>query len=363
MKPRSRFGVALGIGATLTMFASPRETCASVRTLTPTGCNPVHWAQTCVFVTVDSLASADVPLVDLERIAERAVGSWAKAPGSFLNLEYAPAAGPRDVAVDGWQTIVFRTDSWCRPATATDPEICYDALANAVTTITYVHDASNPAKDGSILDADIELNAVNAAFYDADSGPVPAAGPRRPTDLWNTLTHELGHLQGLDHTCRSRSDSMPSCARDDVGEPVALCDDVEADHAEPALARAYASTMYPVSRPHDTNKRTPEADDVAAIVSLYPATRDPGACAYPTGNVQTASETSTTSSELAPNAAGCNAAGNAADAWLAGFWLVGLVCVRRRALRQPGHAASHEVEEVPLRELQVEHVQSELIGA
>ncbi len=326
MKP----SLLLGLAAALAVFSSARETCAAVRTLTPGGCNPVHWAQTCVFVTVDSRASADVPLRDFQRIAQQAVDSWATLPGSFLSLEYTPAVAPRDVAVDGWQTIVFRSEAWCRPATATDPEICYDASANALTTITYVRDPSDPSNDGRILDADIELNAVNAAFYDADTERIPAAGKRRPTDLWNTLTHELGHLQGLDHTCRGRGDSMPSCARDDASNPVALCEDVEAGHdSDPRLNAIYTSTMYPVSRPRDTNKRTPEADDRAGIAALYPESKDPNTCAYPTGQVQTTSAAATTRPQLTVKAMGCNAASDAGDAWLLGLAVGGLVLARR----------------------------------
>lgn len=326
----SRFGSVLGLVAAVAVFSSPRETCAAVRTLTPGGCNPVHWAQTCVFVTTDGVASG---LFDLESATQHAVAAWAAPGESFLSLEYVPAAGPREAGVDGWQTITVRADRWCRPATATEPEICYDASANAITTLTYVHDASDPSRDGRILDADIELNAVNAAFYDADVAAAPRDG-RRPTDLRNTLTHELGHLQGLDHTCRGRDGSMPACARDEAGETVALCDDVEERHAtREALAVLHDATMYPVSRPSETQKRTPEADDFAGIVGLYPAEADPNVCALPVADVETLGGTSATPpvATVPPNVAGCNAAGRTDDAWVVGFALLGLL--RRRSVQ------------------------------
>ena len=53
---------------------------------------------------------------------------------------------------------------------------------------------------GRILDADVEMNNFNFAFTVDGTAPATAAG-RPVADVQNTLTHELGHLLGLDHTC------------------------------------------------------------------------------------------------------------------------------------------------------------------
>ena len=63
------------------------------------------------------------------------------------------------------------------------------AAAAAITTVTYINKPTDATADGRIIDADIELNAVNNYFYNADQA-APNTGQRKATDLWNTLTHE-----------------------------------------------------------------------------------------------------------------------------------------------------------------------------
>jgi hypothetical protein len=253
------------------------------------GCNPLRWAQTCVYVTADSEGVADMPLADVERIAGQAIQGWRGRTdtSTFLRMSLVPASGPREVATDGWQVIKFRSTTWCRPADTTTPEVCYDASATALTTVSYVSDPSDPANDGRILDADIELNAVDNYFYDADANPSPDPGTRKPLDLWNTLAHELGHVQGLDHPCRGRSATeLPSCARDGAAQTIPSCDDVEAGKDnDPRMAAVFATTMYPSTTAGETEKRAPKDDDVAGIVSAYPVSMDPRVCALPTGQL------------------------------------------------------------------------------
>lgn len=335
MRPLALRLLGLSVGVSALLCAS--DASAYVHTVTPHGCHPVHWAMPCVFVAADATGLGDLTPATVERIVQSALGSWQTDPRGGLSLEYVPpGSGAFDGRVadprDGWQTITFRTEAWCRPADASGPALCYDAAANALTTITYVRDEDDPENDGRILDADIELNAVNAHFYDADAETRPVHDPeRRPTDLWNTLTHELGHLQGLDHTCRGRSGSMPACARDDHAAPVALCADVESDHAvDSAMAAIYASTMYPSSKAAETSKRTPEADDLDAVASLYPSLGHAAACGVPTAVVATDEAVAPV---VTASALGCTTGASrpSADAsgWL--FGLLAFVCVRRWA--------------------------------
>jgi hypothetical protein len=133
--------------------------------------------------------------------------------------------------------------------------------------------------DGRIIDADIELNAVDNHFYDASTEP-PPPGARRPLDLWNTLSHELGHLQGLDHTCRNGpGDGMPACTVDDQGGEIVSCDTVEQGQTtSPSLAAIFATTMYPTSTAGDVEKRMPKDDDVRGVAAVYPASAAATAC-------------------------------------------------------------------------------------
>jgi hypothetical protein len=226
-----------------------------------------------------------MPLSDIERIASEAIAGWQDrtCPHSALELTYAAATGPREVGPDGIQVIKFRSETWCRPAEQPGEEpICYDPSAAALTTLTYRTD------DGSILDADIELNAVDNQFYDADSEP-PPSGPRRPLDLWNTLAHELGHLQGLDHTCRNGpADGMPACTRDDQGDAVVQCSAVDNGRGQDQTLEAiFMTTMYPSTAPGEVHKRAPKEDDVRGVDAIYPKGKtpshgDPRVCSPPT---------------------------------------------------------------------------------
>jgi uncharacterized protein (TIGR03382 family) len=116
----------------------------------------------------------------------------------------------------------------------------------AVTTTTY-----NRAT-GEILDADIELNDWNGQMGAAASGnyftcanPGPGTPECNPpgyggsnciwTDLVNTLTHEIGHFVGLDHS------------QDDPN-----------------------ATMAASAEPGEFKKRTLEPDDVDGLCAMYP---------------------------------------------------------------------------------------------
>lgn len=97
----------------------------------------------------------------------------------------------------------------------------YDSNGLALTTITY------DDKTGKIYDADIELNGVNYRF------DVVEETPSSYSDIQNTLTHEIGHLIGLDHSY----------------DP--------------------SSVMYPTSRAGETKKRVLSPDDIEGVCEIY----------------------------------------------------------------------------------------------
>jgi MYXO-CTERM domain-containing protein len=114
---------------------------------------------------------------------------------------------------------------------------------------------------GVIVDADIEVNAKNFVWGDV------ALQPGTKQDLQSTLTHEMGHLLGFDHTCvMAGAPGAPPL--DDMGNPVPSCDD--------ASAAVRATTLFPSVTPNDVSKRTLEPDDQRAVCTTYPAS-DAGA--------------------------------------------------------------------------------------
>lgn len=278
---RAVVGLALAVG----LFAQARESRAYVRSYTLEGCHPVFWNLRCVHLTADSDGVRDMPLADVENTIRTSINSWmtlTKA-SSFLELTYLPANGRREtVATDKLQVIKFRSTTWGRPATDKNPAVTYDPAAAAITTVTYINKPTDATADGRIVDADIELNAVNNYFYNVDQAANPVTGSRKATDLWNTLTHEIGHLMGLEHTCKRTGDSMPACTRDGAGSTVISCGVVEAGRqTNQAYQAIYDTTMYPTADPKEVKKRQPKADDVSGIVNTYPSAMNPNTCTVP----------------------------------------------------------------------------------
>ncbi len=273
----------LGVFALLVLAVPHAE--AFVRSRTKS-CRPVFWPQTCLYVQPDSeLLGDDMPAAAATTAIQNAVQAWNEHLGvsSFMQLRYLPPRGVQEVnPLDGLQLLKFRRDRWCRPKTATtESELCFDQSATAVTTVTFISRPSDPVTDGTIIDADIDFNAVDFHFFDADQGLAPTGG-RTPVDLWNTVTHELGHVMGLEHPCRLFPGAIPACVVDGQDNPLPACAEVESGRFMDAqLQTIYESTMYPTSAPGETTKRLPHADDVAGIITTYPQARDPLTCRLP----------------------------------------------------------------------------------
>jgi hypothetical protein len=254
--------IALGVAA---------DASAYVRNRTPDGI-PVAWPGSCVFVTPDSGGTPDLPSEMVFATAKKALQNWmsADASCSYLQLQYdTPAA--LEAHLDGKNVIKFRTDKWCHPEDAQEHNVCYSSVATGITTVFYI---DKGAHEGTLIDADIELNDINFTFVIE-----PSTTQARPgtvvSDLENTLTHELGHVQGLDHTCNNGT--SPPQEVDQNGMPPPSCD---ALNSLPAAERTTIvnATMFPVAMAGETSKRMPTADDVAGICAGYPRAKDPMVC-------------------------------------------------------------------------------------
>jgi len=171
--------------------------------------------------------------------------------------------------------VVFRkgncsaiSDSICHPADPNELGPCvekyncwedgdreHSADAIALTTVQHV------VSTGEIVDADMELNGWNGSlaaptgfyFTCASPGagitvPCPSFGASNciQYDVRSTVTHEAGHMLGLDHVCRtSRTPGSGDCP-------------------------AGGSVMAPTAEPGDTDKRTLRQDDVSGVCTIYP---------------------------------------------------------------------------------------------
>jgi len=225
---------------------------------------PFAWKTSCVRLTAYPADIANMTKAQTGAAVAAAVASWSKqdptlAACSYLDLILAVAP---DAAVmpparnDGANGVGFRQDGWC---SRTDPTVCYDPAALALTTV------SARTSTGEILDADVEINAFNFTWADLAAGP---AGSAR--DLQSAVTHEIGHLIGLDHTCYL--DASGGIPTDQNGDPIPSC-----ANAPPAVTE---TTMFPTLG-MNIGPRTLAPDDQQGICSIYPIASDPMLCPAP----------------------------------------------------------------------------------
>jgi hypothetical protein len=225
----------------------------------------LRWESGCVFVTLDTPGTTAIEGDQEFDIIEASIDSWNKGSESCSYLKVtSEGRKPMEVGNDKVNVIKFRDLTWGRPAVGDAPAAMYSPQAAGITTAVYVDDATSP-RDGAIIDADIELNGVNFAI---SANGVTKSEQLCHAELQNTLTHELGHLHGLEHPCTVGSDPMRT---DNQGNPVPACGTTNA----PKIVDA---TMYNFQDCGETKKETLSPDDIQAVCDIYPTAQDPGTC-------------------------------------------------------------------------------------
>ena len=247
---------------------------AYVRNVTSKGV-PISWLTPCVSMYLYSGSPPPfMTAVQLFEASREAAATWSypAVPATDLHLSViAETQAPAEIGYDHRNVIVFRQDSWCRyggtpqNTSSSDPSLpsdttdttCYSPSALAITSIF------KNATTGEIVDADIELNAVYFSWSDRLANPVMA--PTAPVaDFQNTLTHELGHVVGLDHVCFSASDNHERLT-DNTGAP-----EVDCYGSTPLPSSMTEATMYPSVELSDTSRRTLSPDDEQGVRDIYP---------------------------------------------------------------------------------------------
>jgi MYXO-CTERM domain-containing protein len=233
------------------VLAGPAQ--AYVRTTTSSGA-PMYWNRTVLEITA-YVGRPPVALTpaDVLQAATAAAATWSRSQLPCTSMEMRISSSPGDsapVGLDGTSRLTFRREEWCREPRA-EGEPCYDPFALAVTSVFARR------TDGEILDADVELNG-KFTWGDLMRDPRPGENSQ---DLQNTLTHEFGHLIGMDHTC-TLSGERPG-QMDNQG------------HAVPSCSRAsqgiQATTMFAAVIPGDLDRRSLTDDDSRAVCEVYPA--------------------------------------------------------------------------------------------
>jgi hypothetical protein len=270
------------------------------------------WSQTCVQLTsYPADLESMMPVEEVLGAVDASAAAWSNSSDSCTYLDIMVTssndATPR-ATNDGRNLVLFRNTSWCKltASGACDPAVPYDPAALALTSV------SASTASGTIRDADIEVNAFHFQWADLVSHPELRGAGMSYHDLQNAVTHEMGHLIGLDHTCTFQ----PPAPLDSTGVPIPDCAD--------ASAAVLATTMFPSANPGDIDKRTLAPDDQMAVCDIYPAAQDPMSCA----------QQGTT-----PTSSGCESCATAAPtapaAGLVGL-LAAALMIARRARRRRG---------------------------
>jgi hypothetical protein len=190
---------------------------------------------------IDVVYDADTISNAMAKVISESFAAWSlatdQAACGSLAVSHSFARGIGAVA-DGITTIRVRTDSWP-----------YDPAAAAVTRVVFV-DSPFSEVDGKIVEADMELNAVDFAFV--LPGEVAPSSSKPALYVRAVVTHEIGHLLGLGHDCGTGAEPWPA---DQAGQGVPAC-----DAAGPSTQ---AATMYYAVGNLDDAPSTLEPADVA----------------------------------------------------------------------------------------------------
>jgi MYXO-CTERM domain-containing protein len=260
--------VGVILAGVLTTLASPAD--AYVRYTIKNSNIQFAWSQTCVpIVTYPNDMLSMMPIEELQAATTGAINAWNATGNSctYLDISLTESTEPTPHAAhDNKNVLIYRINNWCKlsadESCDKSADTAYDPLALALTSVI----AST--KTGEIRDVDMEVNAHGFVWGDLVAHP-ELANDQFHQDLQNALTHEVGHLIGLDHTCYIPSAKFPR-PLDNTGSPLVYCSEADAE--------VRATTMFPSAEPGDLEKRTLGADDLQALCEIYPIENNPMKC-------------------------------------------------------------------------------------
>lgn len=210
----------------LTLTAGPAA--AYERSTTSKG-DPLEWNQRIIHYAINAAGSDDMPIETLEAEVALSFQPWTEHACAPLEFIYdgltSEGTNPEDIGYDldgpNQNLIVFREtrDGWqvIEPATGRPRE----QTVIAVTIVTFCEEKGGQCDlPGEILDADIEVNGAFFRFSTEDDPPVARF------DLRNTLTHEVGHLLGFDHTTDPEATMFPSAPVGETRKRTLATDDI-----------------------------------------------------------------------------------------------------------------------------------------
>lgn len=288
----------------LALTAQGSAALAYVRTTTVEGSpgqgTPLAWKARQVTYRVNASGFASSPgCADASAATALVVQSfatWPNAASSCTDFTYVNGGTTTITVVgaDGVNAVIFRKGNCSSIVPAGDACLSSSATVGCAEKYNCFED-SNSSGDtlaltsvnyntstGEIVDADMELigwdgsspatgtpfgngSAPNGWYLTCPVTQVVCSdygqGSCAYIDIGNTVTHEAGHVLGLDHVCMS---TYPS--------PYNAC-----PSPEPVMA--------PTAAPGETSKRRLTQDDVNGICAIYPRSDSSGGCSIGGGGV------------------------------------------------------------------------------
>lgn len=219
---------------------------------------PISWNLNCLRLKLASSGSEDLSLALLEPAIADSMGPWNGLSCSGVELIYDGLSDSGDVGFSNdaanENLIIFQD---AMGAWVYQPDIL------ALTTLTFCSAAGGLCKyRGQVLDGDIEFNGGEAPF---SASEIPLVEHH---DFMNTLTHELGHFIGLDHSLDEESTMYFSAPLGEVDKRT-LSEDDEAGFC----------AIYEACVPQDEcGFCTPEQDDETDMSPMAPGDDDLAGC-------------------------------------------------------------------------------------
>ncbi len=267
---------ALRAALALGLLVAAAPAAAFVRSTTSPG-HPdqglcIYWGARQVTYKVNATSAGTAPCQDAAAAQALAVQSFPAWSPSCTDFRFVNGGGTTQTAVanDGENRVIFRSGTCaaagCSGNGCATANNCWDGASHGSSTIALTTTTFNTST-GEIVDSDMEVNGWNGANGGASglptgfyltclSPPAPACTIRDPygqagciaVDVGTIVTHEAGHMLGLDHTCES---AYPA--------PYNACPNPTSGIMNPSLATS------------GTVRRTLTADDTSGVCGIYPA--------------------------------------------------------------------------------------------
>ena len=205
---------ALVAVAGVLVVTSPK---AYVRSRTEGGI-PISWDDACIVFYLNEAGASAVTFDDTRSEVLESFQTWSEVDCADMTFVYGGSTnddfvgfrnGGPNANVLVWRNTV---DDWEHP-----PGVI------GLTTVTFCSEAKGAGcyRAGLILDADIEFNGGEFEFTVTDTRR------RVRYDVQNTVTHELGHVIGFDHTPVPQATMYASAPKGEVSKRTLHDDDIE----------------------------------------------------------------------------------------------------------------------------------------